>query len=317
MEKDEMKTKELRGPALIHRYKSNYKIPHEAEITEEMILRHWELERSLTTELLGSTPDNSWEVFERCYSRLYSELDWLNELVDKDMASAPSEEYRDWVRIIGPSPKSIYEIGSGKGGLVKYLASLGHQCKATEITRERGQKHIEGESCLSWGISDGVHLDKFESSGSYDVLVSNQVVEHLHPDDLGGHFIGALSILKRGGRYLFSTPHRSAGPSDVSRVFKCNTPRGMHLHEYTYSEIRDSLVNTGFRSIKAVWSTPSPITNKIGIYIAPRSSSKYLSYQCFIERLISLLPRQSYKRRACLLSNLILFNPSIFIIAQK
>ncbi len=37
---------EPRGIELINRYKRNYGIPAQAEITEEMILAHWELEKN-------------------------------------------------------------------------------------------------------------------------------------------------------------------------------------------------------------------------------------------------------------------------------
>ncbi len=72
---------EPRGQELIDRYKRNYNIPTDAEITEEMILVHWELEKRLTKELLESTPENRWDVFERCYGTLYSELWWLNKFI--------------------------------------------------------------------------------------------------------------------------------------------------------------------------------------------------------------------------------------------
>jgi hypothetical protein len=72
--------REPMGQELIDRYKKNYNIPTDAEITEEMILAHWELEKRLTKELLASNPENR-EVFERCYSTLYGELWWLNKFI--------------------------------------------------------------------------------------------------------------------------------------------------------------------------------------------------------------------------------------------
>lgn len=41
----------------------------------------------------------------------------------------------------------------------------------------------------------------------------DQVVEHLHPDDLASHFKGVAAILKTKGRYIFATPHSSVGPA--------------------------------------------------------------------------------------------------------
>ena len=135
---------EINGPELVRRYKANYGIPDRAAITEEMVLHHWTLERRLTTELLSSDPAGRWNVFERCYSTLYSELPWLNELSGAASTESAVDEAEDWSGLIGPPPKRVYEIGSGKGRLAAALADRGYECTATEITRERGQKWTAG-----------------------------------------------------------------------------------------------------------------------------------------------------------------------------
>jgi 2-polyprenyl-3-methyl-5-hydroxy-6-metoxy-1,4-benzoquinol methylase len=308
---------EPRGQELINRYKKNYKIPTDAEVTEEMILAHWELEKRLTKELLASNPENRWEIFEHCYSTLYSELWWLNQFIGIGSTISPSQRYKNWVELVGEPPKKIYEVGSGRGELITYLASCGFECRATEITRERGRKYVSAHSNLSWGISDGVHLERFEPPNSYDVIISDQVIEHLHPDDLYEHFKGVLSILSSSGRYIFCTPHKHMGPSDVSRIFKCDKPVGMHLKEYTYQELKELLERAGFKDIQAVLEIPPKITQLFGIYVKPRASCTYLDYLCAVEKLISLLPTQRFRRIAAILLMLILFSPSIFIIAQK
>lgn len=315
--------KEPRGQELIDRYKKNYNIPMDAEMTEEMILRHWELEKRLTKDLLESNPENRWEVFERCYNTLYGELEWLNQLIGADSVSPPSQRYKNWAYLIGPPPKKIYEVGSGKGEMITYLANCGFECRATEIAHHRGQKYVAEHSNLSWGISDGVHLERFEAPNSYDVVISDQVIEHLHPDDLYEHFKGAMSILSTGGRYIFATPHKYVGPSDISRVFKCDKPMGMHLKEYTYEEIKGLLVQAGFKAVYAVLRIPTilmiptRISNLLGLVVKPRVSRTYLAYLCVVEKLISLLPCQTFRRKAAWITRAILFYPNIFIIAQK
>ena len=314
---DEIMTKEPRGQELIDRYKKNYNMPTDAEITEERILRHWELEKRLTKELLESTPENRWEIFERCYSTLYSELWWLNQFIGAGSTLHPSQRYKNWVELIGQPPKKIYEVGSGTGEMITYLASCGFECRATEITRERGQKYVPEHPNLSWNISDGVHLNRFEPPNSYDMVISNQVIEHLHPDDLYEHFKGVSSILRSGGRYIFATPHRYAGPSDISRVFKCDKPMGMHLKEYTYQELKEMLERAGFKDIQAVLRIPAKFMQLSEIYIKPKASRTRLSYLCALEKLIPLLPRQTFRRKVARLLMLILFSPNILIIAQK
>ncbi|HLO83784.1 MAG TPA: class I SAM-dependent methyltransferase [Nostocaceae cyanobacterium] len=193
---------EPRGTELITRYKHNYHIPDQVAITEEMILKHWELEKRMVKELLASKPDNRWEVFEQAYTVLYSELEWLNQLPGD--TRSPTEKYQTWVETVGSQPQKIYEIGSGKGKLISYLAQCGFECKATEITKERGKKHIsESLPNLSWGISDSIKLDTFKSANYYDVVISNQVIEHFYPEDLYTHFKAVYNILNENGRYIF------------------------------------------------------------------------------------------------------------------
>lgn len=88
---------------------------------------------------------------------------------------------------------------------------------------------------------------------------------------------------------------------------------GMHLKEYSYQEIKELLAQAGFNEICAVFRIP----NKWGIDIRPTSSRLYLSYLCLIENLLLLLPAQVYRRKAAKLFRLVLFSPSIFLIAQK
>ena len=293
---------EQKGKELIDCYKRNYKINIETKITEEMIIAHWELEKNLTKELLESNSENRWETFERCYNTLYKEIWWLNQFTGSNSKIPLSYRYQNWINLVGSPPKKIYEVGSGKGEMISYLASLDFECKATEISHERGEKFCPKQFNLKWGISDGIHLQKFESPNSYDVVISNQVIEHLHPDDLCQHFKGVLSILSKGGKYIFITPHRYKGPSDISRVFKCDRAMGMHLKEYTYLELKELLKISGFKKIKAIFRIPAKINYFLGYNFKPKSSYLYLIYLCMIEKLISFLPSQTIKRKAVMIS---------------
>jgi cyclopropane fatty-acyl-phospholipid synthase-like methyltransferase len=314
---------EPKGNELILRYKGNYAIPPEAEVTEEMILHHWELEKALTQKLLASTPQERWEVFEQCYSTLFAELEWINRLSEQDVKRSRSQRYREWLEEIGSPPQKLYEIGSGKGDMITFLAESGLECKGTEVTRERGQKHVSDSlPNLSWGNSDGIHLDRFETLASYNVVLSHQVVEHFHPDDLIEHFQGCHSILVEGGRYIFSTPHRYTGPHDVSIVFKCDRPQGMHLKEYTYGELLQALKQAGFRDVYC--STPSifrKLLAKIGIrdrQQVAKFGKFYLNWMLAVERILGSIGDRKLRRLLALgLRKVFIFRDNIFLVAQK
>lgn len=309
---------EPRGQRLVERYKKYYRIPPEAKVTEEMVLNHWELEKRFTGEILESSRQNRWEVTDRCYTELYSRLEWLNKYCNATDPLPEEKKFYRWSSLIGKVPLSVYEIGSGKGELLSFLAKSGHRCKGTEITRERGRKHTLEDSNLSWGTSDGVHLKEFEEAESFDVVISNQVIEHLHPDDLGEHLANVRGILKEGGCYLLTTPHVYIGPGDISAVFKKERTMGMHLKEYTFREMREALKAAGFRKVSAVWSLiPQGICRTLGVPIKPRRSGFYLSYLCFLEGLLGRVPSQRVRRVVSLLAVGLFFEPFIFLVAEK
>jgi ubiquinone/menaquinone biosynthesis C-methylase UbiE len=41
---------------------------------------------------------------------------------------------------------------------------------------------------------------------SADIVITRQVMEHLHPDDIAAHLESVLRILRPGGRFLVETP---------------------------------------------------------------------------------------------------------------
>lgn len=275
-------------PATVERYRLVYGLGQ--EIGADHVRRHEALERQLTQELLASTPDNRWTVFESAYTKLFTELPWLNPPVSAD-ALAPDARILSWRHLV-PAGAKVYEIGSGRARLLHYLRSIGCDCVATEITRERGERHASAGDGLTWRNSDGIHLTRFEPSGGYDCVISTQVLEHMHPDDLLTHLSEARQLLKPGGRYLFDTPHRSAGPADLSMVFALDSARYMHLREYNWVELRVLLRQAGYSRIEAVAHLPG-----LAARGAIATSGMYLQYMMVWDRLELLLGLSNSARR--------------------
>jgi SAM-dependent methyltransferase len=288
------------GGDLVEAYRKNFSIAPDFPLTEAMCRYHWELERTLTRQILSSHPEARWETFERCYTTLYEELHWLYSGQPPRLTPQELEaKHGYWRYWIGPPPRKVYEVGSGRGELIACLSHLGYECRATEITRERGQCWVDDRPNLTWGTTDGVHLDQFEPADTYDAVISDQVVEHLHPEDLIEHFRGALRILKSGGRYVFRTPHVHDGPSDVSRFFGSDTPQGMHLREYTYRELAAKMKHAGFRNIRAWTPRPQYLYRPAKAMLGERGvDALYLRYLFLLESAIRLLPTQPMRRRA-------------------
>jgi SAM-dependent methyltransferase len=299
----------LREEAIVGNYRRIYGLGDEVGI--EHVKKHAELEAELTDELIGSIRENRWEVFSTAYTKLYRNLPWLN------LGSPPHNidvDLRAWGVLVGRKGR-VFEIGSGKGRLIEFLAERGNKCCATEITSERGERLTSPNLDIEWHRTDGVNLSLFEHEGSFDYVISDQVVEHLHPDDLQTHFENAYKILKEGGLYIARTPHRSAGPHDLSQVFGLSESVFMHLHEFGYGDFQALMKAAGFSSLYAVLRLPllSRMTN---FY---RLSSWFFRYQLLMDRLEERFIRSPHGRRFFrkLFRRLLLLESSIWIAGQK
>ncbi|OSJ29584.1 hypothetical protein BST63_14260 [Bradyrhizobium canariense] len=293
------------------KYKRIFGIPEEASVTPTMIEHHWRLERALTEQLLSSTPETRWTVWESSYSKLYSECSWLNRL-PVTQPQSDQLRYGHFLALIKDA-KKIYEVGSGEGGLINFLAKQGYNCVATEVTRERSFERDTREN-LEWHTTDGVNFSQREPLEYYDIVLSTQVIEHLHPDDLATHFSEARKILKPGGKYILTTPHRFLGPADLSRVFGKQHAMCMHLKEYSYSEIQRAVKNSGFSKIQAVFLPPNVIRKHIPLFF---ESHAYLSYITFCETKLEQLAERTGWRLPKLLLRMLLFMGDVTVVASK
>jgi SAM-dependent methyltransferase len=95
-------------------------------------------------------------------------------------------------------------------------------------------------------ITDGVSLPV--EPGSVDVAYSDQLMEHLHPEDATAQLLNVARAIRPGGVYVCITPNRVFGPHDVSRAFD-DVATCFHLREYTAREIRPLFLAAGFRKV--------------------------------------------------------------------
>lgn len=291
---------------LVERYRKNYGLGPDIGI--EHVRAHATLEYALTGELLASSPENRWNVFSDAYSRLYEQLPWLNAGTNESNLYPDIEA---WGRLIGTG-KRVFEVGSGKGQLISFLASRGNTCVGTEITKERGKKHVTRLSNLTWNTTDGVNLTTFESSDSFDFIISDQVFEHLHPDDHVLHLSEALRLLRPGGRYILRAPHGSSGPHDLSLVFGFDRPVFMHLFEPSYKDMRRKFQTAGYTTVKAVLPPYFHFSRLC------RPSKAFLYYQLIAEHLEEILcPTQRARSLFRRIGRFALVRGSVWVVAER
>jgi len=108
-------------------------------------------------------------------------------------------------------------------------------------------------------LSDGSSVEV--PASSVDVAYSNQLMEHLHPDDAVRHVRQVYQALKSGGIYVCVTPNRLGGPYDISRSFD-RVATGLHLKEYTLTDSAELFTSVGFAHVRAY-------VGARGVYISP------------------------------------------------
>lgn len=306
---------------LIARYRENYKVVEGVPISYEMIMQHWDLERRLRDELLGSDADGRAKAYVQCYTKLYKELPWLNDFPGPGASVPDRLKYAIWVAAIGPAPRKIFEIGAGQGRMLRYLASLGHECTGSDVTSERAAATLCQEDEALKSVVDNAVSIRSVKEAEYDRVLSDQVVEHLHPEDIGTHFETVRRLLRPGGRYLVCCPHIYSGPADLSRVFEFDEAGGLHLKEYTWRELIDVAKRAGFDNVYCPMPARlSALLKTIGMW-SERSEvflgRIILTLMCAGESFLSLFHNIRNRRRMSkILLRLGLFRRNCFLVAQ-
>ncbi len=181
-------------------------------------------------------------------------------------------------------------MGSGGGGLIAHISRIGYECIASDVTDQRADLLIRQFPGLRWLVADAIEFSNLVTPASQNAVVSDQVVEHLHPDDVPRHLEATLKVLRPEGRYILRVPHALAGPGDVSQVFGAPVAMGMHLKEYTYHELQPLALATGFGSIRAFFIWSEGLRKRAGLFRHAIHGRAILAYLKLVESLAQFLP---------------------------
>ena len=90
--------------------------------------------------------------------------------------------------------------------------------------------------------------------------MSDNVYEHIAPQDAPAHLASIRRALRSGGTLIVLTPNRLFGPWDVTRILDDSysgriSAQGTHVNETTFSEIRPRLAAAGFGRFRSLVPT--------------------------------------------------------------
>jgi|EndMetStandDraft_2_1072991.scaffolds.fasta_scaffold121823_1 SAM-dependent methyltransferase len=208
----------------------------------ERVIAHYELERRLADRLRASSRHERANLYAAVYTELFASLpDHPQNTKKADSAVRITTE----LPLLRPmlTPTSVFlELGCGDAKLTLAVAGLVAEAIALDVTDALVDLTI-APSNFRFLKTSGVEIAL--PDGSVDLIYSNQLMEHLHVDDVGDQLREIARVLKPGGRYLCVTPSRVTGPHDISCYFD-DIATGFHMREYDYGSMRAILLGAGF-----------------------------------------------------------------------
>lgn len=207
------------------------------------------IEREIADRLRNSTREERKTLYSSCYDELFWRVPGHPQLMVEESAKAAVIKQNLIMvgRFLRPSSR-LLEVGSGDCGFAVEAAKRVRAVYAVDVSREISERRPLPRN-VTLLISDGCSIPA--PAGSIDVIFSNQLMEHLHPEDAFEQLGNIHRALAPGGVYLCVTPNALSGPHDVSRCFD-DVPTGLHLKEYTVRELLILFRAAGFSRIRAL-----------------------------------------------------------------
>jgi len=216
--------------------------------TPEQILEHYEIERELADKLRKANKEERRYLYTTLYDELFRRVPLhpqLNQKADsKSQYAIVSIRMRLLKRFLN-NESTFLEVGAGDCALSLEVAQYVKRVYAVDVSKHITQKELFPQN-FELIISDGCSIPV--PKNSINIAYSDQLLEHLHPEDAVDQLHNIYEALCPGGIYICITPNRFCGPHDVSKYYD-DIATGFHMKEYTVTELCDLFRSVGFMDI--------------------------------------------------------------------
>ena len=212
--------------------------------TVEELQQDYEIEKELANRLRGASEYQRRSLYASIYNEYY-------DAYNRKKSSAPKKKalLSNQLKLIETflnKDATFLEVGAGDGLLSLEVCKYVKQVYAIEVSNEI-TKALPQRQNLHLLLTDGIDIPV--PKNSIDVVYSNQLMEHIHPDDARIQLQNIFNVLVPSGVYVCITPNKLSGPHDISRYFD-KVATGFHLKEYTISELSVLFKEVGFSKVE-------------------------------------------------------------------
>jgi ubiquinone/menaquinone biosynthesis C-methylase UbiE len=265
--------------------------------------QQFELERSLRKEILQSPKETRSSVVAAAYATLFSTFP------DHSVFDTTAEERLRKGRLSAglvapllPYSAQVLEVGCGRGDTLVALKALGHNCVGVEPSLHMMDMAAESDMAVQFGTAEKLVF----ADSCFDAVFCQEVLEHLHPDDVPLFFGEAFRVLKPGGVLSVETPNRTTGPQDISRRFT-SVAEGLHLKEWTVFELVGQFTAAGFRNVQGLLSPQFLARRYQHMHRATRISARAKHLQDLLLRCVPGLALRTFIGKCIGLDDIFLF----------
>jgi SAM-dependent methyltransferase len=211
----------------------------------EQLRQDYEIEKELATKLRNASREERRFLYSSVYDEYYERVSQAPQLIRKSSpaltAIAVSKQMSFLNRFLD-TETTFVEVGAGDCALSIEVSKHVKQVFAVDVSASISEGFALPHNCEHI-ISDGSSIPVPKNSVS--VVYSNQVMEHIHPDDAFEQLKSIYNSLIVGGHYICVTPNRLSGPHDISKYFDV-VATGFHLKEYSVLELVKLFKEVGF-----------------------------------------------------------------------
>lgn len=236
----------------MNNYPSLYQFSKDIGITPEKLIKAFEYEKDFHEKILEESDFNKRQLL---YEDVYSTVHEIYETTKH--APDPNKKHKT-VKLFKKElyEKSVLDIGCGEGN---FLLCIENKLKHKRLVGLDVSVGVLPKSSKVEFIK--TNIVNFDLGDKFDVITSDNVMEHIAPNDIDIHLRSVVRHLKSKGTLIIMMPNRLFGPNDVTRIIDYTNSnivpaKGTHLSEMSYKEIIKLLKEHGFTEFKTVIPIP-------------------------------------------------------------